>query len=192
MIQFDSGSRRTEKGSYRSDNSQKNPLQLRRPYVGIIQIRYMGRRSHLPLSLWYKLPAVSLQHLLYTICRRIARGFREKDPFRRRKLFMVCSAHDVPGRGKKCAVNLRGFYGNSRSFEQARFAGSKGNQAEVKATFSQILSGAGVREGGRSPRNPHPAGGDGGRASGTAQTSLLLQSSIMESFLKILKKLFCT
>ena len=27
------------------------------PYVGIIQIRYLGRRSYLPLSLCYKLPA---------------------------------------------------------------------------------------------------------------------------------------
>ena len=54
-------------------------------------------------------------------------------------------------------------YGNSRSFEQARFAGSKGNQAEAKVTLGQILSGAGVREGGRPPRNPHPAGRDWGR-----------------------------
>ena len=52
---------------------------------------------------------------------------------------------------------------NSRSFEQARFAGSKGNQAEAKVTLGQILSGAGVREGGRPPRNPHPAGRDWGR-----------------------------
>jgi len=30
------------------------------PYVGIIQIRYMGRRMHLPLSLSYKLPVYSI------------------------------------------------------------------------------------------------------------------------------------
>ena len=30
------------------------------PYVGIIQIRYMGRRSYLPLSLSYKLPVYSI------------------------------------------------------------------------------------------------------------------------------------
>ena len=29
------------------------------PFVGIIQIRYSGRRSHLPLSLYFKLPSAS-------------------------------------------------------------------------------------------------------------------------------------
>ena len=32
-------------------------LRLSSPYVGMIQIRFMGRRSHLPLSLSYKLPS---------------------------------------------------------------------------------------------------------------------------------------
>ena len=30
------------------------------PYVGIIQIRYMGRRLYLPLSLYYKLPVYEI------------------------------------------------------------------------------------------------------------------------------------
>ena len=33
---------------------------FRRPYVGIIQIRFMGRRSYLPLSLCYKLPSYAV------------------------------------------------------------------------------------------------------------------------------------
>ena len=31
-----------------------------RPYVGIIQIRYKGRRPHLPLSLSYKRPVYEI------------------------------------------------------------------------------------------------------------------------------------
>ncbi len=43
-------------------NFHPNTLMFRHPYVGIIQIRLMGRRSYLPLSLSeqnaLKLPAV--------------------------------------------------------------------------------------------------------------------------------------
>jgi len=46
---------------------------MKHPYVGIIQIRLMGRRFHLPLSLYLQAPRLFLSHVItyYYFCQTI-------------------------------------------------------------------------------------------------------------------------
>ena len=64
------------------------------------------------------------------------------------------------------------------------------NNTEVKVTFNQMISGAGVRKGGKPPQYLQSAGGLQGGASGMRSHIISASNPLYSKFLRIDKNLF--